>query len=99
MPFICANLTSTFLRSRRKLLMDPAEVEHGPDPTHEVIGRHHVVEVKLIEELTLPVLPPPHHSPAPQLILLKQRNHGSTQGSTGVLQHVPPERWAPRKMG
>ena len=38
----------------RQLLVNPAEVEHGVDLAHEVVRRHHVVEIELVEELALP---------------------------------------------
>ena len=37
----------------RQLLVNPAEVEHGVDLAHEVVRRHHVVEIELVEELAL----------------------------------------------
>ena len=39
--------------------MNPAEVEHGVDLAHEVVRRHHVVEIELVEELALLGLPRP----------------------------------------
>src|SRR5262249_32569284 len=48
---------------------------------------HHLVEIKRIKELTLPVFPSTHHAPLPQMSALKERNHGSRVVSIGVLQH------------
>ncbi len=32
-------------------------------------GRHHLVEIKRIEELTLSVFPPTHHAPLPLILV------------------------------
>ena len=49
----------------RQFLVHPAEVEHGVDLAHQMIRRHHVVEVELVEELALPDLPAAPSSLAP----------------------------------
>ena len=59
-----------------ELLVDPPEVEHAVDLAHEVVGRHHVVEIELVEELALLGLAPPHHA-RPRYPVRPQRNHGS----------------------
>ena len=61
------------------------------DLAHQMIRRHHLVEIKRIKELALTALPPPHHAPLPQMPVSTQRNHRSRVASTGVLQHNPPE--------
>ena len=35
------------------------------DLADQMIGRHHLVEIKRIEELALSIFPPPHHAPLP----------------------------------
>jgi hypothetical protein len=35
------------------------------DLADQVVGWHHLVEIKGIEQLTLPAFPPTHHAPLP----------------------------------
>jgi len=45
--------------------MNPRQVEGASDPANEVLGRHHLLKAKRIEELTLIAVEPPiiarHH--------------------------------------
>ena len=66
--------------------MHPTQVEQTIDLADQMIPRHHLVEIKRLEELTLSVLPPTHHAPLPPMPASSQRNHGSRVVSTGVLQ-------------
>ena len=75
----------------RQLLVHPAEIEHCVDPANQMIRRHHLVEVELVEELALPIFPPTHHRRTPLTTASARRNHGSHQFSMGVLQHIPPK--------
>src|SRR5437660_1386699 len=68
----------------RKLLVYPAQVEHGVDLSNQMIWRNHLVQIKRIKELTLPDFPPTHHEPPPRIIA-HRRNHGSSIVSTRVL--------------
>jgi hypothetical protein len=45
----------------------PAQIEHALDLPDQMVGRHHLVEIKRIEELTLSVFPPTHHAPLPTM--------------------------------
>src|ERR1700749_4029373 len=71
----------------RKLLVHPIKIENAVDLSNQMIGRHRLVEIERVEELTLPALSPPHHRPLPANRSPDQRNHGSTAVSTRVLQH------------
>ena len=51
---------------RRKLSVNPTEIEHGVDLADQMVGRHHLDEIKGIEKLPLSVFPPPHHAPPPE---------------------------------
>jgi hypothetical protein len=44
-----------------------AQIEHAIDLADQMVGRHHLVEIKRIEELALSVLSPPHHEPFPPM--------------------------------
>ena len=50
---------------RRKLLVHPIQIENAVDLPDQMIRRHHLVEIKPVEELTLSALSPPHHRPLP----------------------------------
>src|SRR5262245_5871958 len=80
---------------RCELPVHPAQVENAIDLADQMIRWHHLVEIKRIKELTLPVLPSTHHKPLPQMSVSKERNHGSRVVSIGVLQHNHPDscRW------
>src|SRR5271166_5685405 len=73
----------------RKLLVNPIKIENPVDLHNQMIGRHRLVEIERVEELTLSALSPPHHRPLPANRSPDQRNHGSTAVSTRVLQHNP----------
>src|SRR6476646_4579507 len=49
----------------RQLLVHPAQIEQTVDLPHQMIGRNHLVEIKRIEKLSLPVFPPTHHAQLP----------------------------------
>ena len=49
----------------RQLLVYPAEVEHCIDRANQMIRRHNLVQVRLVEELPLPIFPPTHHPRTP----------------------------------
>lgn len=48
-----------------EFLVHPAEIQHRVDLAHQMIRRHHRVEIERVEELALPVLPTPP-SPNPR---------------------------------
>ena len=45
--------------------MHPSEVENAVDLANQMIGWHHLVEIKRIKELTLSDFPPTHHALLP----------------------------------
>src|SRR5262245_62775110 len=53
-----------------------------------MIRRHHRVQIKRIEKLTLPTSLASHHPLPPSMAESIQRNHGSQPTSMGVLQHI-----------
>src|SRR6476620_9670742 len=71
----------------RKLLVYPTQIENAVNLPDQMIRRHHLVEIKPVEELTLSALSPPHHRPLPANRSADPRNHGPTAVSTRVLQH------------
>src|ERR1700739_3883285 len=71
----------------RKLLVHPIKIENAVDLPNQMIGRHRLVEIERVEELTCSALSPPHHRPLPANRTPDSRNHGSTAVSTRVLQH------------
>src|ERR1700751_6217047 len=70
-----------------KLLVHPIKIENAVDLPNQMIGRHRLVEIERVEELTLSALSPPHHRPLPANRSPDSRNHGSTAVSTRGLQH------------
>src|SRR6185369_8586511 len=52
-----------------EVLVYPTQIEHGVDLSDQMIGWHHLVEIKRIEELALSVLSPPHHAPLPPMLV------------------------------
>jgi hypothetical protein len=50
---------------RRKLRVDPGQVEDGADLANQVIVRNHLTEAELVEQLPLISIEPPHHRPPP----------------------------------
>jgi hypothetical protein len=66
---------------RRKLLVDPAKVEHSIKPPYHVIGWNHLIEMECVEELPLTRCQPTHHSLPPTLIVSAPPNHASPPSS------------------
>src|ERR1043166_6470585 len=54
----------------RKLLVHPIKIDNAVDLPDQMIGRHHLVEIERVEELTLAALSPPHHRPLPRIAIL-----------------------------
>src|SRR5436189_6234478 len=50
-----------------QLAVHPAQIEQAVDLPHQMIRRHHLVEIKRIKELALTALLPPQHSLPPQM--------------------------------
>jgi hypothetical protein len=55
-----------------QLLMDPTQIEQTVDLPHQMMSWDHPVQVKRIEELSLPIFPPTHHPPLPLTTLYSQ---------------------------
>jgi uncharacterized protein YbgA (DUF1722 family) len=53
----------------------PIKIEDAIDLSNQVIRRHHLIEIKRVEKLTLSALSPPHHRSLPSRIATQQRNH------------------------
>ena len=54
----------------RKLLVNPIKIENPVDLPNQMIGRHRLVEIERVEELTLAALSPPHHQSLPRIVIL-----------------------------
>jgi hypothetical protein len=64
-------------RERRKLLVDPAKIEHSIDPPYHVISWNYFIEMECVEELPLTLCQPTHHVLPPTLIASASPNHAS----------------------
>src|SRR5882724_3480306 len=67
---------------RRKLAIDPRQIEHRCNRTHLVIVRHHLFKAERIKQLSLVLLQPTHHGPFPPLTASTSGNHCSRKPST-----------------
>ncbi len=47
--------------------MHPLKIENAVNLPDQMIGRHHLVEIERVEELTSVALSPPHHRPLPRI--------------------------------
>jgi hypothetical protein len=56
-------------------LWHPTKIENAVDLAHQMIGWHHLVEIKRIKELALSAFPPTHHEPLP---LMPSQSNGIT---------------------
>jgi hypothetical protein len=50
---------------RRKLGVHPRQIQNRIDPTNEMIGRHNLIKMKLIKQLTLIAIQTSHHRKPP----------------------------------
>jgi hypothetical protein len=62
---------------RRKLLVDPANIEHSIDPPYHVISWNHLIEMECVEELRLARCLPTHHVLPPDIDRVSSPNHAS----------------------
>ncbi len=69
--------------------MDPVKIQNRIDLSHQMIRRNDLVQVELVEKMTLIPLLPSHHRNYPRRLSIKRRNHCSQAISTGVLQQYP----------
>src|SRR5476651_1396776 len=77
---------------RCKLTAKPGQIESRIDPPHQVIVRHRIFEVELVEELTLLALQTAHHGSTSPRFVSTQRNHGSRSVSTDFCNKIGTKR-------
>src|SRR5437588_10942669 len=77
---------------RRKLAIDPRQIEHRCNRTHLVIVRHHLFKAERIKQLLLIPLQPTHHGPFPPLTASTSENHCSRKPSTDFCNKICQER-------
>src|SRR5258706_1397645 len=77
---------------RRKLAIDPRQIEHRCNRTHLVIVRHHLFKAERIKQLSLVLLQPTHHSPFPPLTASTSGNHCSRKPSTDFCNKIGTKR-------
>src|SRR5712671_2380309 len=77
---------------RRKLAIDPRQIEHRCNRTHLVIVRHHLFKAERIKQLLLIPLQPTHHGPFPPLTASTSENHCSQKPSTDFCNKIDPKR-------
>src|SRR5712672_2993539 len=67
---------------RCKVAAKPAQIESRIDPPDQVIVRHRIFEVELVEKLTLLAIKTAHHGSTSPRFASAERNHGSRPIST-----------------
>src|SRR5258705_13803843 len=77
---------------RRKLAIDPRQIEHRCNRTHLVIVRHHLFKAERIKQLLLIPLQPTHHGPFPPLTASTSENHCSRKSSTDFCNKICQQR-------
>src|SRR5258708_34697746 len=77
---------------RRKLAIDPRQIEHRCNRTHLVIVRHHLFKAERIKQLLLIPLQPTHHGPFPPLTASTSGNHCSRKPSTDFCNKIGTKR-------
>src|SRR5258706_10024942 len=82
---------------RRKLAIDPRQIEHRCNRTHLVIVRHHLFKAERIKQLLLIPLQPTHHGPFPPLTASTSGNHCSRKPSNRLLQQNRHKTDMPRQ--
>src|SRR5450631_2476816 len=80
---------------RRKLAIDPRQIEHGCNRTHLVIVRYHLFKAERIKQLSLILLQPTHHGSFPPLTASTSGNHCSRKPSTDFCNKICTERTWP----
>src|ERR1700686_248899 len=73
---------------RRKLAIDPRQIEHRCNRTHLVIVRHHLFKAERIKQLPLILLQSTHHGPFPPLTASTSGNHCSRKPSTDFCNKI-----------
>src|SRR5476649_1339494 len=77
---------------RRKLAINPRQIEHRCNRTHLVIVRHHLFKAERIKQLSLILLQPTHHGPFPPLTASTSGNHCSRKPSTDFCNKIGTSR-------
>src|SRR6202163_2488176 len=77
---------------RRKLAIDPRQIEHRCNRTHLVIARHHLFKAERIKQLPLILLQSTHHGPFPPLTASTSGNHCSRKPSTDFCNKICHKR-------
>src|SRR6266436_7054275 len=77
---------------RRKLAIDPRQIEHRCNRTHLVIVRHPLFKAERIKQLPLILLRPTHHGPFPPLTASTSGNHCSRKPSTDFCNKICQKR-------
>src|SRR5450631_1793628 len=77
---------------RRKLAIDPRQIEHGCNRTHLVIVRYHLFKAERIKQLSLILLQPTHHGSFPPLTASTSGNHCSRKPSTDFCNKIRHNR-------
>ena len=77
---------------RRKLAIDPRQIEHRCNRTHLVIVRYHLFKAERIKQLSLVPLQPTHHGPFPPLTASTPGNHCSRMSSTDFCNKIGTKR-------
>src|ERR1700704_2423646 len=76
---------------RRKLAIDPRQIEHRCNRTDLVIVRYHLFKAERIKQLSLVLLQPTHHGPFPPLTASTSGNHCSRKPSTDFCNKIGPQ--------
>jgi hypothetical protein len=71
--------------------VDPAEIEHCIDPSDQMIGWNHIIEMKFVEELPLTPGQPTHHGSPPTLMASAAPNHASRPASMEFCNTIHPK--------
>src|ERR1700736_2109733 len=77
---------------RRKLAIDPRQIEHRCNRTHLVIVGYHLFKAERIKQLSLVLLQPTHHGPFPPLTASTSGNHCSRKPSTDFCNKICQDR-------
>src|SRR5471032_220714 len=77
---------------RCKLTAKPGQIESRIDPPHQVIVRHRIFEIELVEQLTLLALQTAHHGSTSPRFVSTQPNHGSPSVSTDFCNKIGTKR-------
>src|SRR6476619_4933990 len=80
---------------RRKLAIDPRQIEHRCNRAHFVIVGHHLFKAERIKQLLLIPLQPTHHGPFPPLTASTSENHCSQKPSTDFCNKICHNRKSP----